>query len=118
MYKKESRILAHSLAQGLKGLEVMSSINRILVQADGDTGALQVLKHGDAARLAMSLYQEYVSDEDFTYFVDFVKQLDSLILKFRGGNPLNLEEMGNDDDEEDTRRSSKGRKNKGMKNKI
>jgi hypothetical protein len=110
MADSKVKLLAHSLSTELKGSTIIASMNKIL--ADSDTGGLQVLKHGDAARMAMDMYKEYVSDTDYTYFVNFVKQLDDLILKFRGNQPLNLDENDEDDEEDDPRPRKKG-KNKG-----
>jgi hypothetical protein len=99
--RKPVSILASFLDNEMRGFEVISQLDKMLAADDtkDSTSNLQVLRHGDAARLAMQLYTEYVSDRDFTYFVNFFKKLDDLIFTFRGNQPLNLDDLDNEDDE-------------------
>lgn len=113
MSNKIAEMLAHSLNTEIRGSEVIAKINEVL--ADSENGSLQVLRHGDAARMAMDMYKEYISDKDYTYFVNFVQQLDNLILKFRNNQPLDLSDMDDDDDYDDRPRKKKSKSKLGGK---
>lgn len=53
---------------------------------------MQVLIDGDGMKLLMDVWQEYVSDDDYVNFPEFMRKVDNLLLGFRGGKPLTREE--------------------------
>lgn len=62
---------------------------------DGDTSdrdTLKVLNDGDGVKLLMSIYQDYVSDDDYVKFPKFMADVDNLLYKARGNRTLTREE--------------------------
>lgn len=52
-------------------------------QPAGDSDRLKVLIDGDSQKMVTQLYQNYVSEENFVLFIEFVKGMDRFIVKFR-----------------------------------
>lgn len=93
--------------------------NKILEADDGDGqhgGKLKVLIDGDGMKLLMSIYQDYVSDDDYVEFPKFMRDVDNLLLNARGGKALTREERENF--EEDRPATTKRAKKKKKKAKL
>lgn len=85
---------------------------------------LRVLVDGDSQRMVTRLYQEYVSEENFVLFIEFVKSIDNLIVKYREmaqsrdiASQVKNDEEDDDDDYEPRGRGRGGRggNGKGMR---
>lgn len=107
---EKSQLLADSLAQNMRFSQITANVDKILVQADGNGMGIRVFKHGDGARLIQQLYQDYVSDRDFTGFLDFFKTIDDATFKFRGNKELDLSQLDNEDDDDSGSRRGRGKK--------
>lgn len=60
---------------------------------DANPDRLQILKEPDAQKLVMKIFNSYVSENDFSELVMFIKDFDKLLFKYRGGKPITLEEI-------------------------
>lgn len=84
-----------SVRRSLLNHKANEVVNRLLAD-DGDEAndrsKLKVLNDGDGVRLLMSIYQDYVSDDDYVKFPDFMYNVDSLLYKARGNKALTREE--------------------------
>jgi len=74
---------------------------------DDDRDRMKVLIDGDAMKLLQSIYNEYVSDDDYVDFLIFAKKVDKLLLKARGGRPLTREEREEKYEEKPSRKKKR-----------
>lgn len=100
--------IQRELIQGKK----KSAIFRMI--ADDENNKMKVLIDGDGMKLLMDVWQEYVSDDDYVNFPDFMRKVDNLLLGFRGGKPLTKEER-QEMNEAATPKKRKGKKKKAIK---
>ena len=105
-------VLADSLAQNMRFGNFMKQVARLPVQADSGGMNIKVMRAGDGARLVQQLYNEYISEKDYTGFLDFYKSIDDTMFKFRGNKELDLTQLDDDDDDDrgSRRRGKKGKK--------
>jgi hypothetical protein len=86
------------------------------LQADDDNhdnDKLKVLNDGDGINLIMSIYSQYISEDDYVNFMPFCKGIDTLILKFRGGRGLTKEDrLAMEQEAESNPKRNKGKKKK------
>jgi hypothetical protein len=83
--------LAHfiKIAKRKDALKVLSA--RKVVQQDD--GKLKVLVDPAAQKLVQNTYKEYVSEEDYSDFLLFIRDFDALLAKYRKDKPLSKIEI-------------------------
>jgi len=62
-------------------------------EAKNNPDRLQVLIEPDAQKLVMNTFKQYVSEDDFSELVMFIKDFDSLLFRYRKGKPITREEI-------------------------
>lgn len=71
-----------SIASAEEQLAVMAGVEGVEAR-NPDNDRLKVLIDGDSQKMVTQLYQNYVSEENFVLFIEFVKGMDRFIVKFR-----------------------------------
>lgn len=99
-----------SVRRSLLNKKANDIVNRLLADDNdesNDRSKLKVLNDGDGVRLLMSIYQDYVSDDDYVKFPTFMYDVDTLLYKARGNRTLTREER---EEMEDAAPKKKGRR--------
>ncbi len=104
--RAQIRMLAGYLDKSVKVAAINRSVTQILADGSDAPSGLKVLRHGEGAEFAYNMYKEYVSDNNFQYFPDFMQKLDNMLFEFRGNQPLEVADDDDEDEEEAPRRSS------------
>ena len=87
--------VAISVRRSLLNTKAANVVKKLLADdqdESSDRSRLKVLNDGDGVKLLMSIYQDYVSDDDYVKFPEFMYNVDTLLYKARGNKTLTREE--------------------------